>query len=277
MTEAKHAAVLRWLAAASLDDVTVSCAESSLPGSVVLDCCLSEAPLAWVAEWATHATVHAAVDHCARPDAARGHLAELSALTPRIRLDGGPGPGQQVRYAAPPARRRGLFGLGAPADPGPSGTHAQRLAAALAALPLDDDAPSQAANLTVTDACTACGVCVRSCPHDALALTVTDGVATLSHELSACEGEDVCAAFCPAEAIVRAGEHRWADVRERPVVELRAMPVRYCAQCRAVFSTPDDATLCPVCRLQEADPFAVHLPPAARALLERRRRAAGKG
>lgn len=276
MSEAKHAAILRWLSVAELDDVAVSCTEATLPGSIVLDRCLSETPLAWLAELATHATVHAAVEYCARTEAARNRLAEVAALTPRIRLDGGPGAGQQVHYSAPPARRRALFGLGAPAGPGPAGTHTQRLAAALAALPIDDNAPSQAANLSVTDACTACGVCVRSCPHQALELSVADGVATLSHELGACEGEDVCAAFCPVDAIVREVEHQWGHVRERPVIELKVLPVRSCAQCRAGFSTPDDATLCPVCRLQEADPFGVHLPPAARALLERRRRAAGR-
>ncbi|MBB1509661.1 4Fe-4S dicluster domain-containing protein [Tessaracoccus sp. MC1756] len=275
MTDAKHAAILRWLAALDAEHVTLACAESPQPGSIVLNACLAEVPLAWVAEVAVHSTVHLAVERCAQADAARSRLAQLADLTPRVLLDGGPSAGPEARYASPPARRRGLFGLGAPASPGPAGTYAERLAAALAALPLDDAAPGQAAALTVSSACTSCAVCVRSCPHDALELTVADGVATLSQRLASCEDEGACVALCPAEAIEKHGRHRWGDVRDSPVVPLATMKVATCSVCQSIFTVDGPHGRCPVCRLTDDDPFSVQLPPAARALLERRRRPRG--
>lgn len=278
MSEAHHAAILRWLSAVEPDEITVSCAESPLPGAVVLESCLAEAPFAWLAELAGHCPVRAAVEHCARPDASRTRLAELASATPRITLDGRPGSGPPVRYAAPPARRRGLLGLGS-TPPAPSGTLAQRLAAALAVLPLHDGAESPAARLLVTADCTACGVCARSCPHGALDLAVVDGVATLSHLLDSCQGDGTCVAVCPEDAIVRERNHEWSSIGDPPATVLATMPVRKCATCRAPFTVPADAAseLCPVCRVKAADPFAVHLPPAARALLDRRRRDRSRG
>lgn len=274
MSEAAHAAILRWLAASTPARITVSCAEAALPGTVVLDGCLADAPLAWLAELAGHAPVQVAADACATPEATRSRLQELAQLTSRITLDGGPTQAATVRYASPPARRRGLLGLGRTA-PGPSGTHQQRLAAALAALPVDPDAPSPAARLTVTDACTACGVCVRGCPHDALELAVADGVATLTQLADSCQADHACVALCPHDAIHAADRLRWAEVREHPRGGLIAMAVRTCATCQTPFPASTPGTLCPLCREREADPFGVHLPPAARALLERRRRRRG--
>lgn len=272
MREARHAAILRWLEATSPAEVTASCAEASLPGTLVLDCCLAEAPLAWLAEVALRTPLRVALEGCTTPDAARGHVGEVARLTSRITLDGGPGAGAPVRYAAPPARRRGLLGLGRTA-PGPTGTHQQRLAAALAALPLDPEAPSDAANLSATSACTACGVCVRACPHEALTLEVADGVATLTQRTDTCEGELACVALCPHDALHSDGARRWAEVGAP--AELTVLPVRTCASCQSPFPASSPGELCQVCQDQEASPFTVNLPPAARALLEQRRRKRG--
>lgn len=271
MSEAAHAAILRWLAASTPARITVSCAEAALPGTVVLDGCLADAPLAWLAELAGHAPVQVAVGACATAEATRRRLRELADLTSRITLDGGPTAAATVRYSSPPARRRGLLGLGRTA-PGPSGTHQQRLAAALAELPVNPEAPSPATRLVATDACTSCGVCVRTCPHDALSLPIVDGVAALTHHLDACTGEQACVAFCPHDALHAEGQLPWREVHAAPTVELITQPVRTCRSCSAAFSTDSRGSLCPVCEQQEADPFGVHLPPAARALLERRRR-----
>ncbi|AQP45227.1 4Fe-4S binding protein [Tessaracoccus flavus] len=273
MSEASHAAILRWLDAAEPAEITLSCAESPLPGAVILDRCLAEVPAAWVAELATHCPVRAAVDHCARPEVARSRLAELASVTTAITLDGGPSSGHPVRYTHPPARRRALFGLGS-TTPAPSGTLAERLAAALSRLPLTLEAESPAARLRITRDCTACGLCARSCPHGALGFAVVEGVAAIHHKLDACQGDGTCVAVCPEDAIVRDGTHRWAEVRDHPVVEVTALPVLRCGKCNAPFADNSDtpSALCPVCRVTAAEPFGVHLTPTARALLERRRR-----
>ena len=275
MSEAGHAAILRWLKASELPDVSVSCAEAALPGTVVVDGCLADVPFAWLAELALHTHIRLAVASCATAEATRSRLSELAHLTSRITLDGGPTDAAAVRYSSPPARRRGLLGLGR-AEPGPSGTHQQRLAAALTELPINPEAPSSAARLTVNANCTACSVCVRSCQHDALDLAVVEGTATLTHRTDTCEAELACDALCPYDAIHSDGLLAWDEVREGPATALAVMPVRTCATCQATFSSTAPGTLCPVCAQQEADPFAVRLTPAARALLEQRRRARGQ-
>lgn len=269
--EARHGLILRWLADAGRDHVVLACAEAEVPGSLVLPCCLAAAPVAWVAELAAHASVHAAVESCASPDAARNHLAELASLTSRVLLDGGPGPGPTVSYLSPPTRRRGLLGLGGPSAAAPVGTHAERLAAALARLPVRQDASSHASRLTVSDACSACGVCVHSCPEDSLVLELTDGTATLSQRLGACQSERVCVALCPEGAITADGRFSWSEVAGHPTVALAEVAVVACRSCRASFPAADCEPLCRVCRVNERAPFGVHLTPAAQALLDRRR------
>ncbi|MBB1509665.1 hypothetical protein [Tessaracoccus sp. MC1756] len=135
MPERKHAAILRWLASSGVTDITLSCQESSLPGSVVLDRCLTEVPFAWLVELAVHCRLHLAVDHCEHSAEATKRFANLAVLTHRIRLDGGPGAGAQVFYASPPATDPDDLPAGATAVLAPRGTYAERLAVALASLP----------------------------------------------------------------------------------------------------------------------------------------------
>lgn len=133
MSDAKHGAILHWLANAGMEAVTLCCQEAQLDGALVLDRCLKDAPLAWLVELATHATVHIAADHCEQAGDTRARLRNLASITGRIQLDGGPGEGPTVRYSAPPAREPGPFPLSVVT--GPHGTHAERLVVALAALP----------------------------------------------------------------------------------------------------------------------------------------------
>ncbi|GAA4889101.1 hypothetical protein GCM10025789_01800 [Tessaracoccus lubricantis] len=137
MSETKHAAILRWVASGRMTDVTLSCEESPLPGAVVLDRCLTEVPFAWLVELAGLARLHLAVDHCAHSWEAAERFADLATLTTRIRLDGGPGTGVQVRYVAPPATDAEELPPGITQILAPRGTYAERLAVALAQLPDD--------------------------------------------------------------------------------------------------------------------------------------------
>lgn len=107
--------------------------------------------------------------------------------------------------------------------------------------------------------CTACGVCVRACPHDALRLTHSGSTSTLGHDAGACQGEGQCVELCPADALQTGGTLDWGAALERRTSVLARVPTRTCRRCQT--RVPDDGQdLCPECTGRRRDPFGVHLP-----------------
>jgi len=178
---------------------------------------------------------------------------------------------------APPLDRRGLLGLGARADP--QGTHRPphhgetdddhaRLLTSLRALGITPTTPAQelppALRLTV-QGCTACGVCVKSCPSEALQLLVGDTLSVLSHHGDSCTGQQQCVLNCPVDAISVEGPLDWETVLHNPKRELAVVRTERCSRCSA--PSPADRRLaagnhlCEVCRHRADNPFGYQLPP----------------
>lgn len=129
-----------------------------------------------------------------------------------------------------------------------------------------------AAGLTV-DGCTACGVCVRACPHDALTLEHDADTSTLTHLTEACRSEHLCVALCPVDAFTVTGHHSLASVLEEPARVLATVATSPCERCGARHPTTE-GPLCPACRFREANAFGSALPPGvAEKLTDLRRRA----
>lgn len=180
-----------------------------------------------------------------------------------------------------PVPRRQLLGLRS----GPTRTlpdqlvpAPRRLHAALAALlPLDVRAGLDAA--AVPDAavrlgaqgCTACGVCVRACPTDALNLQSFGGttgstlVTSLLHDPVSCDGCRRCVEMCPADVLTVTGTWGTSAVLslvERPEpAPVASLSTTECLRCRTRFPTTDAANLCPVCTFRSQNPFSSSLPP----------------
>ena len=273
--QARHAAVLRWLAREAPPAITLLCAEAdpaSLPGTLVQATgCLADVPPAWVAELARHAQVSIHVAGCDADGRTRARLGFLADLTPAITLDAAAsGPRRLVRYVEPPADRRALLGVRTIAAPAPEGTLRQRLVSALRDLPRSGDAPSPTPRL-VADGCTVCGVCVRVCPAGALSLVQDGTMATLGQLVERCEGSALCVAACPAQALSLQGSWPWSAVLEGAVATLTQVRTVSCAKCGARLPAADEHRLCPVCRAKADRPFRSILPPAAAVLLARRR------
>lgn len=195
-----------------------------------------------------------------------------------------------------PIPRRQVLGLGAGPmrdlpDQFQSGP--RRLNAALAALLPAADPALDALNASVQLAapgCTACNVCVRACPTDALSLRsfgappdvpddVLSGsrgsgsdpaaplVTTLLQDPAACDGCGICVQMCPENVLEIRDRWDWSTVLAaaegqdlKPVVSLTTST---CARCGTRFPTTDPGSLCPVCTFRRANPFSSRMPPGA--------------
>lgn len=125
-----------------------------------------------------------------------------------------------------------------------------------------------AAARLLVDGCTACGVCVRACPHDALVLDHADGVSTLSHLREQCRSELDCIRLCPVDAYTTTGPLALAELLEEPVTVLATLTTAACERCGARHPA-DDGALCPTCTYREGNAFGSALPPALLSRLAR--------
>lgn len=123
------------------------------------------------------------------------------------------------------------------------------------------------ATLSVSEACTACGVCARACPTGALILLrASDSSFKLVFEPLNCIGCEICAQVCAPQAI---------DVKHHPDVQsvflqeppaiLREGNLIHCERCNALFAS-SESKLCPVCQARRNNPFGSHFPPSLKHL-----------
>ncbi|WP_158371062.1 NADH-quinone oxidoreductase subunit I [Cellulosimicrobium cellulans] len=207
----------------------------------------------------------------ARPvrDAAGLGLPRRAALAPAAAVR----PGGRRRAGTEPARLRdALAALGVPADrPAdvPEEAPGNGRAGQGSASPGPGDAcPGRGADRSVlvlgAPGCTACGVCVRGCPEDALRLVGTDdrpAAVVLRQDVAACTGCGGCAELCPTGALRLAPAPPWAAVVGAGVHDVARVLTRTCARCRAPFGGGEGG-LCPVCAYRRAHPFGSSAPPA---------------
>lgn len=114
----------------------------------------------------------------------------------------------------------------------------------------------------VAQGCTACGVCVRACPHDALHLSKTD-VATLTHRVDACRADLACVELCPEGALAAGNTLTLTDLTKAESVELCRVATVPCPRC-GMRHPSQSGDLCPTCAFRAAHPFGSAVPPAVR-------------
>ncbi len=118
------------------------------------------------------------------------------------------------------------------------------------------------ADVIITDDCTACGLCARFCPTEAITFVSDDEYYVLYFSAALCLGEDcnLCIIACPTDA-VRFGEKVQADellsTQPRPVKAGSLAPCAQCGAPTAVASETDETgeiPLCHICRAQAEHP-----------------------
>jgi len=174
-----------------------------------------------------------------------------------------------------PHSRRDLFGLGQSQIPLPDEQmlpqNRERLALS-AILSASSVPPSALAHvdshglLLRTSGCTACGVCVKACPTDALELSHLETgpdrrITTLSEYDSECVGCRQCIDLCPVDAFDNGGPLSWETrLGDSPRRPLETVPTMRCEKCKTFFPMREGGTLCTTCRATRENPFAVRWP-----------------
>ncbi len=283
-------AMQRWLSRNEVTAVTLAChAATSLPlgvkrrPAVETPGCLQELPLyrlvdlylAGVRDVAVH------LGDCCRDSVADvevlsswqsrlGDLLQYSAIDAK--------PARTWTWSLSPTRipvdRRGLLGLGRSEPPWPDhnagSDEESRLIASLRAAGITTiEEPPPGLSL-LASGCTACGVCVAACPHDALALFVDGSQTSLEHRPDLCRGEQQCVALCPVDALSTEGPSTWQSVLEGSPQALATLETSDCERCQTRFPAASGQRWCEPCRIRRSDPFGSHLPAAAVALMRSR-------
>jgi formate hydrogenlyase subunit 6/NADH:ubiquinone oxidoreductase subunit I len=114
------------------------------------------------------------------------------------------------------------------------------------------------ADVTITDACTACNLCAQFCPTEAISFVSDDEYYVLNFSAALCLGDDcsLCVIGCPTDAI-RFGQQVMFDellsTQPRPIRAGRLVP---CPQCGAPIHAPNEpdesgaVQLCHICQAQ---------------------------
>jgi formate hydrogenlyase subunit 6/NADH:ubiquinone oxidoreductase subunit I len=118
------------------------------------------------------------------------------------------------------------------------------------------------ADVTITDACTACNLCAQFCPTEAISFVSDDEYYVLNFSAALCLGDDcsLCAIGCPTDAI-RFGQQVMFDellsTQPRPIRAGRLVPCPGCGVPVHAPNEPDErepARLCHICQAQANRP-----------------------
>ena len=118
--------------------------------------------------------------------------------------------------------------------------------------------------IKVSEACTACGVCVRACPTGALQFTTDDEGSYFELDFLAqyCIGCRLCAHTCFPNAIVVENSPRFSQVfGSKEPSHLCQGDLSHCQNCNTVFKARSGVQLCPACDYRKTNPFGSRLPP----------------
>jgi ferredoxin len=188
----------------------------------------------------------------------------------------------------PPLSRRDLFRLASrqgqlaaarvlSADHPTTGKHASRqrlrMLAAIAHFPQPPENGSSLslkglgfAVLTVSEECTACGVCARVCPTGALQFTSQEDLHfQLGFDPKICIGCGACMVVCKPQAIDMQATPTFEQVfgSQEPVT-LTSGDLAHCEHCKTTFTTRSGSRLCPLCEFRQKNPFGSLLPPGSK-------------
>ena len=119
------------------------------------------------------------------------------------------------------------------------------------------------ATLTISDACTACGVCARACPCGAITFNHShDKKFQLSFTPQACIVCEICVNICQPDAITLDPKPSFKDVfGSRSSKLLHEGELTRCKNCHVLMAAKPGINLCAICEFRQKNPFGSALPP----------------
>lgn len=276
--------LLRWLFAHDLpQEVVLACEHTEVPKlgrkrqGVVWNGCLKDAPVGIPAQILALGVERVGVLPCGEnPAEVNAQRETWQSLTPRLVYDAGElkaamfrGP-QVLELGMIPVPRRVMLGLGLTDKPPISlkGDDTSRTLEALEVLTAKglvrrgEGLESKLGGLRIgVSACTACGVCVQACPHNALTLLHHETGSVLWQTSELCRGEQQCVQLCPVKGVWVQGEMRLVDLLDDPERKLFVVESAVCEKCGARHPA-NEGPLCQVCQFRRDNPFGTKAPPA---------------
>ena len=114
------------------------------------------------------------------------------------------------------------------------------------------------ATLTISESCTACGICAKACPTDALCFSKNEEEMTfsISFAVQKCIGCDLCGHVCQPDAITINHAPTFEQVfgTKEPTV-VKAGPTVRCERCKTFMAARAGVRLCPLCEYRRTHPF----------------------
>jgi ferredoxin len=117
--------------------------------------------------------------------------------------------------------------------------------------------------VSVSEACTACGVCARICPTSALQFGIYAGETAfqLTFQAAKCVGCDMCVHVCGPAAMTIDHDPSFARIFSQENVIIYAGGLIKCKKCAALTVALPGVELCPLCEFRRTHPFGSMLPP----------------
>jgi ferredoxin len=117
--------------------------------------------------------------------------------------------------------------------------------------------------VSVSELCTACGVCARICPTSALKFEKNEVETTYTLNFSArnCVGCEMCVHVCAPSAMSMDHNPTFSQIFSQENVSIHAGELIKCKKCGALTAAQPGVDLCPLCEYRRTHPFGSMLPP----------------
>jgi ferredoxin len=127
--------------------------------------------------------------------------------------------------------------------------------------------------LSILDTCTACNVCVRGCPTNALQLQINNEPPTFSVTFipKNCIACKICQNVCAVDSIrINGNVTPELIIQEKPMILVHG-EWKKCKNCRTLIPANHNKDICPLCEFRRENPIGMKIPPGLEKLLGRKK------